>query len=303
MNDNWNINRLAGVIGAEVNGVELASVSDADIRDIKQLLTEHMVLFFPAQHLSVDQHVTFGKNFGKLERHPNLKNPFLKHPEVFELAASHGGLADEWHSDITFQKHPSILSILNMVQCPTVGGDTMWANAGAAFDALSPPLQSLCEGLSALHNAEAHGMPEESAIHPVVRVHPVTGKKSLFVNEHFTQRIVEMSYFESNMLLDYLTQWISSPRFTVRYRWQEGTIAMWDNRCTQHFVLNDFNEQRIIQRVTIVGDTPESVAPIPWPAYTRNENVGATSRYDKQLNDHLGLSVMRLDSNAREDKS
>jgi len=302
VNKHWMIKRLAGTIGAEVSDIELPSISEEGIEDIKELLAEHLVLFFPNQHLSVEQHVTFGRHFGKLECHPNLKNPFLNHPEVFELAASHGGLADEWHSDITFDQHPSIMSILHMIQCPEVGGDTMWANTCAAFDALSQPLQNLCEGLSALHDAEPHGKPEITAVHPVVRVHPVTGKKALFVNEHFTRRIVEMSHSESRMLLDYLTRWVTSPKFTVRYHWQEGTIAMWDNRCTQHFVLNDFNQQRIIQRVTIVGDTPEPVAPLQWPAYTRVENVGATSRFDKQLNDHLGRAIMSLDSNARDDK-
>ncbi len=300
MSASLSVTRLAGSLGAEVRGLSLAELSAADIPDIEALLHEHLVLFFPDQNLTVDQHVAFGSHFGELESHPNLKNPFTQHPQLFELAASHGGLADEWHSDITFQKHPSIMSILNMVQCPAVGGDTMWANAYAAYDALSAPMRDLCDGLSALHDAAPHGKYDLTAIHPVVRRHPVTGKKSLFVNEHFTRRIVEMNHQESQVLLDYLTRWVAHPRFTVRYKWSAGTIAMWDNRCTQHYVLSDFNEQRIIQRVTVMGDTPEAAEPTRWEPWVRDEVVGATSRYDRQLNKHLGRKARRLDDNARE---
>lgn len=291
--------RLAGSLGAEIRGIDLGSPNEDDTAQILGLLHEHMVLFFPDQHLDVEQHVAFGSCFGELEAHPNLNNPFTKHPQVFELAASHGGLADEWHSDISFQENPSIMSMLNMIKIPAVGGDTMWANAGAAFDALSDPMRDLCEGLTALHDATPHGKPELTTIHPVVRVHPATGRKSLFVNEHFTRRIVEMSHRESEMLLQYLFSWIAEPRFTVRYKWQAGTIAMWDNRCTQHFVLSDFDEQRIIQRVTIMGDTPTAAASPKWSAHVRGEVAGATSRFDRQLNRHLGRRAPRLDDNAK----
>jgi taurine dioxygenase len=170
----------------------------------------------------------------------------------------------------------------------------------AAFDELSPPLQDLCEGLTALHDAAAHGKPESMTIHPVVRVHPVTRRKSLFVNEHFTRRIVELSHEESDHLLGYLTRWASNPRFTVRYRWSKGTVAMWDNRCTQHFVLNDFDEERIIQRVTVMGDRPEAASPPRWPPYARNRAAGATSRYDRQLNQLLGTRANSLESNQKQ---
>ena len=299
MNDQLSVTRLAGALGAEVRGLPLANVATDDIDTIKSLLLEHLVLFFPDQSLNIDSHVAFGRHFGKLEFHPHLNNPFTQHPEVFELAASHGGLADEWHSDITFQRHPSVMSILNMVKCPSVGGDTLWASAYAAYEALSAPLRELCDGLTALHDAAAHGKSEITAIHPVVRVHPETQRRALFVNEHFTRRIVELSHPESALLLEYLTRWIASPRFTVRYHWQEGAIAMWDNRCTQHFVLTDFDEERIIQRVTVAGDTPEAAGPPRWEPYVRTESVGATSRYDRQLNDHLGRQIMTLDHNRK----
>lgn len=133
----------------------------------------------------------------------------------------------------------------------------------------------------------------------MVRTHPVTGRKSLFVNEHFTRRIVELSHEESELLLGYLARRIVQPRFCVRYRWQKGTIAIWDNRCTQHFVVGDFDEQRIIQRVTVMGDEPESEEAPRWEPYTRQQVVGATSRYDQQLNEALGREARTLESNRK----
>ncbi len=293
--------RLSGSLGAEVHGIRLGEVGPAEAKAIEALLIEHLVLFLPEQHPTVEEHVAFGRHFGELEGHPNLRNPFSDQPEIFELAATRGGIADEWHSDITFQEQPSILSILHLVKCPEVGGDTMWSNMYKAYDDLSPPLQELCEGLTALHDALPHGKPESMTVHPVVRVHPVTGRKSLFVNEHFTRRIVELSHEESETLLRYLTRWVANPRFTVRYRWSQGTVAMWDNRCTQHFVLNDFDEERVIQRVTVMGDRPEPASPPRWEPYVRNRFAGATSRFDRQLNDYLGRRVQTLESNRKAD--
>ena len=290
--------RLAPALGAEVRGISLGSADEADVDEVQSLLTEHLVLLFPEQHLTIDEHVAFGRHFGPLEGHPNLRNPFTEHDEVFELAASRGGIADEWHSDITFQAQPSVCSILNMVRCPEVGGDTMWANMYLAFEELSAPLRDLCEGLTALHDASPHGKPELMTVHPVVRVHPVTKRKSLFVNEHFTRRIVELSREESDLLLGYLTKWVSNPRFTVRYHWTKGTVAVWDNRCTQHFLVNDFAEERIIQRVTVMGDRPEGALP-RWEPYSRERNPGATSRHDKQLNDYLGRAAQMLETNRK----
>ena len=293
--------RLSGSLGAEVRGISLSQVGTAQAEAIQSLLMEHMVLFFPDQQLTKDEHVSFGRHFGKLEGHPNLKNPFAKgQPEIFELAASRGGVADEWHSDITFQSQPSVMAILHMVRCPAVGGDTMWASMYKAYEDLSAPLRDLCDGLTALHDADPHGKSDQMAVHPVVRVHPVTGRRSLFVNEHFTRRIVELSHRESDMLLSYLTRWVSNPRFTVRYHWTKGTVAMWDNRCTQHFVLNDFEEERVIQRVTVMGDVPEAAAPGRWEPYVRGVNPGATSRHDRQLNAYLGRREKNLESNRRD---
>ena len=285
--ENWQLKKLAGSLGAEIRGIELAQANAADIELIKQLLVENMVLFFPDQSPTVEEHTAFGRHFGPLEGHPNLAENSELPPEIFELRASAGGIADEWHTDLTCQDSPAQMSILHMVTCPAYGGDTMWANLAAAYDELSEPMQSLCEGLTALHDAHAHGHPELTAIHPVVRVHPVTGRKALYVNEHFTRRIVEMNVTESNALLPMLTRWVTNPRFTVRYHWSPGTVAMWDNRATQHFVLNDFVGERIIQRVTVMGDKVEAVKPSPWkPWLLQSGGTTAASRHDWQLYHH-----------------
>ena len=282
----FEVKKLSKALGAEVTGVDLCSVSDDDIENIKSLLVDNMVLFFPGQTISQEEHVEFGAKFGELEGHPNLKNKTVTHPKIFELAASTGGIADEWHTDITYQDSPAIMSVLHMVKCPEIGGDTMWSNLNAAYEALSDPLKDLCEGITALHDASPHGRPDKTAIHPVVRLHPVSGKKVLYVNEHFTRRIVEMTMDESDMLLSHLTKWVTQPQFTVRYHWTEGTIAMWDNRSTQHYVVNDFDGERIIQRVTVMGDEVNASSNPRWRPALR-EGYSAVTTHDKQLINHL----------------
>ncbi len=279
------IRPLSGSLGAEVHGIRLAGATADDAAAIHALLLEHMVLFFPGQRLTPDEHIAFGRHFGELESHPNLAFE-SERPEFFELRAAdgRGAVADEWHSDLSFRPEPSRFAILQITECPDVGGDTMWANAAKAYDELSPPLRDLCDGLTALHDAGPHLHPEQTWIHPVVRVHPDTGRRSLFVNEHFTRRIVELSDAESTMLLAHLCRWIHEPRFTVRYRWTAGTVAMWDNRCTQHHVLNDFCGPRVIQRVTVMGDRPEPAAPARWPAHGSKT---ATSWRDTAVREQL----------------
>lgn len=292
---------LASALGAEIQGVNLASLSSVDVAKIQELLDQHKVLFFPNQNLTTDEHVAFGRHFGQLECHPNLSNAYLDHPEIFELAASAGGVIDEWHSDISFEKRPAYMSILRMVKSPEIGGDTMWANTCAAYEALSDPMKDMLDGLTALHDALPHARPEKMMIHPVVRINPVDQKKALFVNEHFTRRIVELSSQESELILNYLTQWVQRPVFTVRYRWSEGTVAMWDNRSTQHFVLNDFNEERVVHRVTIMGDQPEGCKEPPYQPWVRQNHSSATTRQDQQLHQYLSLntSESQLTDNTR----
>ncbi|MEM7683316.1 MAG: TauD/TfdA family dioxygenase [Pseudomonadota bacterium] len=284
---NWDIKRLSAALGAEVTGVDLADAKAQDIGEIKSLLDEHKVLFFPDQHLSADAHVAFGRNFGHLEGHPNLKDRTPEdHPELFRLAASEGGVADEWHTDLTFLPEPALMSILNMKVCPEVGGDTMWCNLFAAYEGLSPPMQELCDGLSALHDALPHNRADRMTIHPLVRVDASTGRKALYVNEHFTRRIVEMNALESATILDYLTNWVKQPAFTVRYQWRAGAIGMWDNRFTQHYVVNDFVGERVIERVTIMGDRIEGAEP-RWRPFTETAKRSAMSRHDRQLRKYL----------------
>lgn len=269
-----------------MRGVDIARADAKDVERIKALLLEHLVLFFPDQSMSIDEHVAFGRHFGQLEGHPNLKNPFTDHPELFELAASHGGTADEWHTDLTFQEEPALLSILRMVKCPPTGGDTLWSSLYAAYEGLSAPMRDLCDGLTALHDATPHKRPDRVAVHPVVRVHPQTERRALYVNEHFTRRIVELCAAESDTLLHYLTNHVKSPQFTVRYRWSENTVAIWDNRCTQHAVLNDFDSERIIQRVTVTGDRPVGNPP-RWSPAIRTDRISAATRHDWQLYSYL----------------
>ena len=277
--------RIASALGAEVRGLELRSLSPETAQEVKSLLLEHHVLFFPDQGLNNAEHIAFGEHFGELEGHPHLENA-KEEQRLFVLKASRGGVADEWHSDLSFLPKPALISILQVLKCPEVGGDTLWANLGRAFEELSPPLRDLCEGLSALHNAEPHGHPETMFVHPVVRAHPETGQKVLFVNEHFTRRIVELSVEESELLLGYLARWIARPRFTVRYRWSPGTLAMWDNRCTQHFVSNDFDGERVIQRVTVMGDEIEE-GNRRWAPYKSPAGPSDTDRHDQMLRDFL----------------
>jgi taurine dioxygenase len=263
------VRRMSGSLGAEIRGIALAGATADDATRIHDLLLEHMVLFFPEQHLSADEHVAFGRLFGELESHPNLDLD-RERPEFFELRAvdGSGGVADEWHSDLSCAARPSILSILQTRVVPEVGGDTMWTNTCKAYDELSAPLRDLCDGLTAFHDAGPHLASGKGYIHPVVRLHPETGRRALFVNEHFTRRIVELSDAESTALLALLTRWVQQPRFTVRYRWSAGTVAMWDNRCTQHHVLNDFEGERVIQRVTVMGDDPQPAVELPrWEPF------------------------------------
>jgi len=280
---NWHVKRLTAALGAEITGVTLADTTSEDRDEIWRLLHEHKVIFFPDQHMKAEDHIEFGRHFGPLEGHPNLKHRnAMEHPELFRLEASKGGIADEWHTDLTFQEQPALMSILNMKVCPEVGGDTMWSNLQLAYEKLSPPMQALCDGLSALHDAHPHDRPDKMHIHPLIRIDPETGRKALYVSEHFTRRIVEMNAQESDLLLGYLTKVVQQPACTVRYRWTAGTIGMWDNRFTQHYVVNDFEGERVIERVTVMGDRVHGNEPRwrPWPEQTSSS---AMVRHDRQL--------------------
>lgn len=279
------VHPLSSALGAEIRGLDLDTATGQEVAAIRTHLLDNLVLFFPGQELTMEGHVALGRKFGELEINPNLPGPDGAPPEVVELRASFGGVADEWHTDVTFLPNPSVMSIMHMVECPEVGGDTMWANQYLAYEDLSDPLKDLVDGLTAMHDATPHGKPEMKTIHPVVRVHPETGGRSLLVNEHFTRRIVELSHPESEVLLGYLCDWSTQERFTVRYRWSPGTVAIWDNRCTQHFVVHDFEGERIIRRVTVLGDTPVGDRP-RWEPYA-SKRLGAASIHDLPLTQYL----------------
>ena len=282
-----NLKLITPSIGAEISNIDLKDIDEDSANELADILSKHKVLFFPEQDLSIEDHVAFGEKFGELQGHPHINNPNIKHPKIFELAASSGGIADEWHTDLTFQEQPALLSILHMVEVPSVGGDTMWTDLVAAFKALSKPIQDMCIGLSALHDAAPHLHPEKMTVHPVVRKHPYTNEPVLYVNEHFTRRIVELGHEESEHLLSFLTSWVQKPEFLVRYKWQKNTIAMWDNRATQHYVVNNFEGERVIQRVTVTGDKVEPFGILAYQAWNADGKFSAKSRYDFQLMSYL----------------
>jgi taurine dioxygenase len=249
---------ISGALGAEVHGLALRDVDDAAFAKVRDLLREHLVLFFPDQHLTPDEHRRFAVRFGEAEIHPFIPKLDPEHPEIVVLRAGGGFIADVWHTDVTFDASPPICSVLNALEMPAAGGDTMWSNLYLAYEALSAPLRHLVGGLTARHDAATFGHPEQQAVHPVVRRHPETGRPSLFVNRQFTRRILELSRDESEGLLGVLAAHSERPDFTCRYAWRAGTIGIWDNRCTQHCAVNDYEGERVISRVTILGDHPQA---------------------------------------------
>ena len=267
------VERIAGALGAEVHGLDLARPLDPAAKQaLHDAWMEHQVLFFREQAITVEQHKAFARNFGELHVHPVLQQMADQgHPEIVVLESDAGRpiVAERWHSDVTFEKCPPLGSILRAVQVPAAGGDTMWASMYAAYEALSDAMQRLLSGLSALHDGGGFARiakdeaqrkdlaSRKEAVHPVVRTHPVTGQRGLFVNSVFTKQIVGMKQGESQALLRFLYRHIETPDFSCRFRWRNDSIAMWDNRCTQHRVLADaLAEYRRMERVTLIGDAP-----------------------------------------------
>ena len=268
------VRRLAGALGAEIDGVDLsANLSDGTIADIRAALNEHQVIFFRSQSLTPEEHIAFGSRFGPLNVHPYVSG-MPGHPEIMEIIKepqdrlNFGG---GWHSDMSFLERPSIGSILHAVDVPAWGGDTLFASQAAAYDALSPGLRKTLEGLNAVHSAsreysaqgasaqkrssmsvaEAEGAAGEF-IHPMVLVHPETGRKALYVNPAFTLKIEGWSTRESKSLLDFLFEHSRYEAFTCRFTWAKGSVAFWDNRSVWHFALNDYpGQRRHMRRVTV----------------------------------------------------
>jgi taurine dioxygenase len=263
---------IAAALGAEVSGVDLSKPLERDaIDEIRAAWLQHQVLFFRDQPLSVDEHKTFARRFGELHIHPVLQQMADQgHPEivVLESDARRPVVADRWHSDVTFQREPPLGSILRAVEVPAAGGDTMWASMTAAYDGLSETMKAVLAPLRALHSgsgfrkratgAQRNALAEnEATTHPVIRTHPETGRQAIFVNSAFTRAIDGMKPAESAALLEFLYAHVASPEFSCRFRWRKHSIAMWDNRCTQHRVVSDnLTAYRRMERVTLIGDQP-----------------------------------------------
>jgi taurine dioxygenase len=259
-------------IGAEISGIDISDdLPDDTIDALREALLDWKVLFFRDQnHLDRPSHVAFGQRFGELEVHP-MTPADQEQAEVFVLPAGGSFRApDVWHSDVSWRPEPSMGSILRAVQLPDVGGDTLWADMAFAYDLLSDEVKAKIDGRVALHDyvhafgrhrpSEEHArMREEhpTVEHPIVRTHPETKQKTLYVNGSFTIGIKDMDDAEAQPLLRKLWRQAMIPDVQCRFRWQPGSVAFWDNRATQHCVSNDFlPNPRVMERVTIVGDRP-----------------------------------------------
>lgn len=259
-------------IGAEIEGVDLHErLSDETIDEIRQALLTYKVIFFRDQDISQEQHIAFARRFGELEVHPISEKNEQEHPEIFHLKTrpdgSAGG-ADVWHSDVTWRAEPSLGSVLRGRTIPEVGGDTMWADMVAAYEGLSPAMKEWVCTLTAVHDGSGFAAYLNMSLedwykrfplqeHPVVRTHPETGERALYVNRSFTRSIKGLSEKESDWLLEHLYDQASQPEYQVRFRWKANSIAFWDNRSCQHYAVADYAPaMRHVERVTITGDKP-----------------------------------------------
>ena len=272
------ITPLSHALGAQISGVDIAQPLNLEQRDaIEQALLKHQVLFFRNQPVTAQQQARFAANFGDLHIHPIYPN-VPEQPEVLILDTAQTDVRDNavWHTDVTFLPTPALGAVLSAKLLPEFGGDTLWASGIAAYEALSEPLKVLLQGLSATHDFvksfplerfgntaqaleqwEATRKKNPPLSHPVIRTHPVSGRKSLFVNEGFTTRINELSDSESEAILKLLFAHATRPEFTIRWRWQTDDVAFWDNRVTQHFAVDDYRPaRRVMHRATVLLDVP-----------------------------------------------
>ena len=264
--------KVTGHCGAEVRGIDLSRTLGAkEVEVLSNALAEHCVLFFRGQSMTPAQQKALGRNFGELHIHPAWPRLVDGHPEVMEIYADENTrriAGEDWHSDVSCDREPPLGTILQMLEVPPVGGDTLFANMYAAYQSLSAPMRRMLEGMTAVHDGEQvyRGRYDDSddegktfprSEHPVVRTHLVSGRKALFVNRLFTTRIVQLSKSESDAVLGFLVEHAASPMFQCRFRWSPGSVAFWDNRCAQHYALWDYypNRRRGL-RVTIKGERP-----------------------------------------------
>ncbi len=282
------IHPLTPTVGAVIGNIDLSrDLDDAGAAAIRDALLAHKVIFFEDQHLTPVQHRDFAARFGDLHTHP-LYPGVESAPELFTLDNHAGNPTDNdaWHTDVTFIETPPLGALLYAKQLPEVGGDTLWANMQAAYEALSRPMREFLVGLDAVHDfargfpargtvaksagAEKHARALEDhppVIHPVIRTHPETGADSLFVNYGFTSRIKGITRAESDAILNMLFAHIQKPEFHVRWKWKPNAIAFWDNRITQHYAVNDYlPARRVMHRATVLGDKPFQRARMPLKA-------------------------------------
>jgi len=265
------VDKLTPHAGAEIRGVDLSQpLDERTFKEIHDALIDSGVIFFRDQHLTPDQQKAFGRLFGELHMHPAAPRELADHPEILVIHAdekSRHVAGENWHSDVSCDREPPMGSILYMHELPPVGGDTLFASMYAAYEALSEPMKRFLEPLTAMHEGEhvyrgRYGVDDTGktfpkAEHPVVRTHPVSGRKALYVNGGFTTRIVQLKRPESDALLQFLYRHVETPEFHCRFRWQVNSIAFWDNRCMQHHAMWDYYPQRRHgHRVTIKGDKP-----------------------------------------------
>jgi taurine dioxygenase len=270
---------LAGACGAEILGIDLSQrLSDESVAGIRRALLEHCVVFFRDQTLTVEQHKALARRFGEIFIHPNYKGTGPD-PEIVEIRREPGDkriVGEEWHSDTTMMEEPPIGAILYALDVPAYGGDTLFANQYAAYEALSPGMQRMIGGLRAYHTDRKVAGPrannnafrstkvreddawrETVSLHPVVVTHPETGRKLLYVNHSYTVGFEGMTEEESKPLLDFLLAHGHRPEFTCRFRWQKGSIAFWDNRSSKHLAVHDSHQaRRHMRRVQISGTRP-----------------------------------------------
>lgn len=273
------LERLGPTIGAEVSGVDVMFADDAQIAALRAALVDHKVLILRGQNLDDEQQIHFARRLGEVTcGHPVWDSGDVP-DEVYSLDSTADGFADTWHTDVTFMARPPAASILRPIILPGLGGDTSWADGEAGYRSLSEPLQRLADGLVAVHDGnrefgyylrhrrggegnswDGRRVAElEPVRHPVVRVHPESGRKTLFVNPGFTSHIEGVSDAESRGLLDAFYAHLTKPEHIVRHRWRLGDVVLWDNRSTLHYANRDYTERRRMHRVTLRGDVPVGV--------------------------------------------
>ena len=266
----FEVRRMSPAIGAELIGADLRQIDDGLIAEVRAALLAHKVVFFRDQQMSRDEHIDFARQFGDLEIHPATPKD-QPDPEVLRIAHGPGsrGQENNWHSDVTWRAEPSMGSILRAIELPEVGGDTLFANMNLAYEDLPDELKERLCGMIAVHdiarvfarrlNKDASDLhdkfpPQE---HPVIRTHPETGERILYVNVAFTSHIKDMDRNESDALLARLYRTASRPEYQCRFRWAPGSIAFWDNRACQHYAASDyFPHVRVMERVTVKGGRP-----------------------------------------------